>query len=68
MIFCLISDNNCCPANLFEFYLNKLSPDNNSLWQWPWKRVNYGDPAWYMPRPVGHNLLETFMKTLSVSA
>ena len=54
---------------MFELYLSKLNPQCPYLWQKPHSgQLNFIDAVWYEGRRVGHNPLETFMRTLSESA
>ena len=55
-----------CPVRAFENYLNKLHPNNNSLWQKPAKQIPT-DPlkSWYENVNVGHNTHDKFMTKLS---
>ena len=57
-----------CPVATYQLYTSKLDPRSEYIWQKPKQDVNYSDPVWYEPRRVGHNPLETFMKTLSKEA
>ena len=43
--------------------MSKLNQDLPSLWQCPRQgRINYIDAEWYESRPVGHDMLDRFMK------
>ena len=54
---------------MFELYLSKLNAQCPYLWQKPRSgQLNFIDAVWYEGRQVGHNPLETFMRTLSESA
>ena len=57
-----------CPVATYQLYTSKLDPRCDYIWQKPKENVTYSDPVWYEPRRVGHNPLETFMKTLSKDA
>ena len=58
-----------CPVNLFQLYVSKLDDRCPYLWQKPRQSaVHYNDSEWYEPWRVGHNTLETFMKTLCEEA
>ena len=58
-----------CPVSLYELYISKLNPKSDKLWQKPRQgEVFYIDSEWYEARPVGHDLLDRFMKHLSKSA
>ena len=59
---------NCLVAT-YKLYVMKLHPDVPFLWQKPRSTpVNYADKQWYECKQMGHNPLETFMKTLCESA
>ena len=51
--------------DLFELYTKKLNPCIDRLWQRP-RSVNvfYNDEVWYEARPLGHGMIEKFMKGL----
>ena len=57
-----------CPVTLFEFNLSKLSKECDKLFQQPRDKIHYTDNEWFQPRGVGHNTIETFMKTLAKDA
>ena len=58
-----IVEPNSCPVQLFKLYLSKLNKQNDRLWQRPGSGyVNYNDDEWFESRPVGHDMLERFMK------
>ena len=58
------------PVDLFSLYLSKLDPNCNFLWQKASTKghLHYTDNQWYQGHRLGHNPLDTFMKTLSEEA
>ena len=64
--FSLSTGSPICPVKMFEFYLSKLSPDCDTLWQKPRRLLDLtGEESWYEAHPVGHTPLETFIGVLS---
>ena len=58
-----------CLVTTFEFYLSKLNPAVNFLWQKAKSgKLHYTDEVWYQPRIVGKDPLERFMTFLSKDA
>ena len=50
---------------MLVLYRIKLDLRVNQLWQRPKTiRLNYTDEMWYNARPIGHDTLEKFMKTI----
>ena len=56
--------------DLFDLYTSKLDKKCNFLWQKPSTKahLHYTDDTWYEACRLGHNPLDTFMKTLSEEA
>ena len=55
-----------CPVRSFENYINKLHPENISLWQTPIpKFTQLQQDIWYKNETVGHNTHEKFMSKLA---
>ena len=51
-----------CPVSTFKFYMSKLNPAVNFLWQKAKSgKLHYTDEVWYEPRIVGKDPLEWFM-------
>jgi hypothetical protein len=60
-------DPTTCPVATYEFYLTKLNPQCDSLFQRPKK--NYTESGiWYDNVPLGHNKLGDIMKDISKQA
>ena len=58
-----------CPVKNFMFYVSKLHPRCDFLWQHVKKRDDITDPnIWYRPSKVGPNPLSTFMSHISHDA
>ena len=54
---------------MWLLYNEKRSKNSNFLWQKPRQgELHYTDGVWYEARRVGHNPLESFMKTLCEEA
>ena len=51
-----------------EFFLTKLNPECNALFQYPKRNRRPSDQVWYENRPVGVNKLSTTMKEISKDA
>jgi hypothetical protein len=56
-----------CPVTTFEFYLTKLNPMCNALFQRP-KKNYQEDGIWYDNVPLGHNKIGDLMKDISKEA
>ena len=57
-----------CPVKSFEFYLSKLHPELEFLWQRPKDNPSEKDSSWYCKVPLGKNTIGNFMKELSKTA
>ena len=64
----LIPELRNCPVNIYQFYLSKLNKSCEKLFQRPRQKVNYTDEEWFEGRGLGHNTIESFMKTLAKNA
>ena len=54
-----------CPVKSFDLYLSKLHPKCEAFFQRP--NANYArNNVWYVNSPVGKNMINEFMKTISV--
>ena len=51
-----------------EFFLTKLNPECDALFQYPKRNWRPSDQAWYENRPLGVNKLSTTMKEISKDA
>ena len=51
-----------------EFFLTKLNPECNALFQYPKRNWRPSDQVWYENRPLGDNKLPTTMKEISKKA
>ena len=60
-----IPDSDLCPVKSFEYYLDKLNPGNDKLWQRPKDSFLDTDRFWYNNIPVGQKSLSTFMSKIS---
>ena len=56
-----------CPVNSFKFYLDKLNPKINCLFQRPKQSPAVGG-LWYDASPLGVKSIEKFMKKISIDA
>ena len=58
-----------CPVSAFKFYMSKLNPSVNFLWQKTKSgKLHYTDGVWYEPHIIGKDPLERFMTFLSKDA
>jgi hypothetical protein len=60
--------NRQCPVTSYKFYLSKLHPDIDSLWQRPLDTFISECDVWYYKRRVGVHTLGSFMPDLSRQA
>ena len=51
-----------------DFFLSKLNPECESLFQYPKRNCKPCDNVWYENRPFGVNKLSTMMKDISSAA
>ena len=51
-----------------DFFLSKLNPECESLFQYPKRNCKPCDNVWYENRPLGVNKLSTMMKDISSAA
>lgn len=51
-----------------EFFLTKLNPECDALFQYPKRNWRPSDQVWYENRPLGVNKLSTMMKEISKDA
>ncbi len=56
-----------CPVRIFEWYLERLNPDNEWLWQAPYKVKRRDDEPWYTRAKLGKNAFGGFMPELSTT-
>jgi hypothetical protein len=54
-----------CPVKIVKFYLSKLHPNNDYLWQRPRDSYLESEVVWYCDAKVGVNKLRSFMPTIS---
>ena len=55
-----IKDSELCPVKSFIFYLEKLNPNNDRLWQRPKDSFLDTDEVWYSNVAVGKKSLSLF--------
>ena len=55
------------PVNSYEFYISKLNPGTDSLFQTP-KKVYDANGCWFKCEPLGKNIITKMMATLSRKA
>jgi hypothetical protein len=60
-------DPSKCPVRSFEFYIPKLNPACNALFQRPKKNYKEND-IWYDNAPLGHNKIGDLLKDISKTA
>lgn len=56
---------NDCPIKIIEFYLSKLSSENDFFWQRPLDSFYEDQANWYSNRKIGINTISQFMKRIS---
>jgi hypothetical protein len=56
---------NQCPVAVVKFYLSKLHPTNESLWQRPKVSYRETDSHWYCDMKIGANRMRGFMSGIS---
>jgi len=54
-----------CPVESFKFYLGKLRPELDALWQCPLDSFLDGNGAWYSKAALGRNTLASMMPDIS---
>ena len=64
-----IAGNPRCPVQNLKYYLSKLNPLCDCVWQKPRQgNVQDSDQVWYENVPIGKNTLELMMKKISEAA
>ena len=50
---------------MFQLYLDKLNDECDQLWQRPRRyNLHYTDETWFVNKPLGHDTIQKYMKTL----
>ncbi|MEO0685302.1 MAG: tyrosine-type recombinase/integrase [Cyanobacteria bacterium J06649_11] len=63
-----VGSSSICPVKLYEFYTEKLHPDNPNWFAKSKKSFVKGDQTWYTNEVIGKNLLVNIMKQISNKA
>ncbi|XP_041352905.1 uncharacterized protein LOC121371234 [Gigantopelta aegis] len=57
-----------CPVSSFKIYKSKMNQNNPSFYQQPKQSVSESDSVWYTSRPIGKNIIASFVKEICKAA